>query len=106
MKKFLFILGLSVFLSTTCLARPPYHHINHSYHKPIVRHHIHHKGWNTIGEITAGMMIGAFLVKDSYITYNQRVNVPQHCITLVNQNTGMITTQCAQDSNQVIYITE
>lgn len=108
MKKLLFIIGLTCLLSFNSEARP--HHIHHSapYHisRPIVRHHHYHKGWNTFGEIVAGMAIGSFLVRDTYVTYNQRVNVPQHCVTLVNQNTGMITTQCAQDSNQVIYITE
>lgn len=108
MKKLLFIISLISLFTFNVNARP--HHIHHPSHhisRPIVRHHhYHHNGWNTFGEIVAGMAIGSFLVKDTYVTYNQRVNIPQHCVTLVNQNTGMITTQCAQDSNQVIYITE
>lgn len=108
MKKLLFIIGLVSLLTFNVEARPHhfYHHPYHHIHRPIVRHHSHHSGWYTFGEVVAGTVIGSLLVKDTYITYNQRANIPQHCVTFVNQNTGMITTQCAQDSNQVIYITE
>lgn len=105
--KLLISLGLIICLISNANARPhQIHHPSHHIFRPIVRHHHYHSGWNTFGEIVAGMAIGSFLVKDTYVTYNQRVNVPQHCVTLINQNTGMITTQCAQDFNQVIYITE
>ena len=43
-------------------------------------------------------------VRDSYITYNQRTNIPQNCVTLMNQVTGEITTQCSQNGSQIIMV--
>lgn len=109
MKELLLIIGLVSLLTFDVEARSHYTHHYTSYHhiyRPIVRHHSYHSGWHTFGGVVAGTVIGSLLVKDTYIAYNQRINIPQYCVTFVNQNTGMITTQCAQDSNQVIYMTE
>lgn len=107
MRKFLFLIGLCMILSQSVEARP--HHIHHhvpyhSYHRVIHHNHSNRAFWNTFAGAVIGSAIGSYIVKDSYITYNQRVMIPQNCVTLVNQYTGEIMTQCSQNANEVIYV--
>ena len=107
MRKFLLLLGFCMILSQGVEARP--HHMPQPprpyYYMPV--HHHHHSNrafWNTFAGAVVGSAIGTYIVRDSYITYNQRANVPQNCVTMVNQYDGSVMTQCSQNANQVIYV--
>lgn len=113
MKKILFVLALCLMMVGNVEARP--HHIGG--HAPVVHQvhhytpvrHYHHSNsdrafWNTFAGAVIGSAIGTYIVKDSYITYNQRANIPQNCVTMVNQRDGSIMTQCSQNGSQIIMV--
>lgn len=110
MKKILFVIALCFMMIVNAEARP--HHfrghapaIHHVHHYTTVKHHNSNKVfWNTFAGATIGTIIGGYIVRDSYITYNQRTNIPQNCVTLMNQATGEITTQCSQNGSQIIMV--
>lgn len=110
MKKILFVIALCFMMIVNAEARP--HHfrghasaIHHVNHYTTVKHHNSNKVfWNTFAGATIGTIIGGYIVRDSYITYNQRTNIPQNCVTLMNQVTGEIITQCSQNGSQIIMV--
>lgn len=95
-------------MAVTANARPP-HHIHHPApvpHHTYTVHHSYHRSHfgDTFAGVVIGAMIGTYMVRDTYMTYNRRAQVPQNCVTLVNQNTGAVMTQCSQNADQVIYV--
>ena len=106
MKKLICIL-VALLISFSVEARPihhpaPHHHHHHGY----VVHNYHHRSsfGNTFAGAIVGAMIGTYLIRDTYMTYNHRARVPQNCVTMVNQNNGTVMTQCSQNPEQVIYV--